>query len=52
LPAFDVTAEVRAALAVGKAAMAFNFEVVPGYQSAENRWTVTCAARANGKSRA
>src|SRR5689334_12604765 len=44
--AFDVTAEVRAALAAGKRAMTFNFEVFPGYQAAENRLDITCAARA------
>jgi hypothetical protein len=43
--AFDVTAEVRALLAAGKREIVFAFEAFPGYQAAENRLDVTCAAR-------
>jgi len=43
---FDVTAEIRAALATPKREAAFTFEVFPGYQAAENRLDVTCAVRA------
>jgi hypothetical protein len=43
---FDVTEEVRAALAAGKRDVAFRFEAFPGYQAAENRLDVTCSVRA------
>ena len=43
---FDVTSDVRAALAAGKNEVSFTFAVFPGYQAPENRLDVTCTARA------
>jgi dienelactone hydrolase len=43
--AFDVTAEVRAALAAGQRSVSFRFALFPGYQSPENRLDVTCSGR-------
>ncbi|MBI3858173.1 MAG: prolyl oligopeptidase family serine peptidase [Planctomycetes bacterium] len=44
--AFDVTAEVRAALAAGRRTISFVLASLPGQQSPFNRLDVTCAARA------
>jgi pimeloyl-ACP methyl ester carboxylesterase len=44
--AFDVTAEVRAALAAGGREAAFTFAAFPGYQSPFNRLDITCSTRA------
>jgi pimeloyl-ACP methyl ester carboxylesterase len=41
--AFDVTAEVRAALASGARTVSFTFSMFPGYQAPFNRLDVTCA---------
>src|SRR5581483_2318735 len=44
--AFDVTGEVRAALAAGARSVAFSVRHFPGYQAPLNRLDVTCGARA------
>lgn len=43
---FDVTAEVRAALASNVRAISFTFDAFPGYQAPHNRLDVTCSAKA------
>ncbi|HZE98149.1 MAG TPA: prolyl oligopeptidase family serine peptidase [Planctomycetota bacterium] len=44
--AFDVTEELRAALARGARSVSFSIQVFPGYQAVTNRLDVTCAAKA------
>lgn len=44
--AFDVTEEVRAALATGSKSVSFAFPHLPGYQHPLNRLDVTCDAKA------
>jgi len=44
--AFDVTEEVRSALAEGSKSISFTFHHFPGYQPVFNRLDVTCAAAA------
>jgi len=43
---FDVTAEVRDALAAGRKSIGFTFAAFPGYQAPFNRLDVTCSAPA------
>jgi hypothetical protein len=43
---FDVTAEVRAALASNARSVAFTLDAFPGYQLPHNRLDVTCSTRA------
>jgi len=47
--AFDVTEEVRAALAAGARSVAFSVRHFPGYQAPLNRLDVTCGARAKNE---
>ncbi|HVR85342.1 MAG TPA: prolyl oligopeptidase family serine peptidase [Planctomycetota bacterium] len=47
--AFDVTEEVRAALASGSRSVSFSFHHFPAYQAVQNRLDVTCGAKAKNE---